>query len=188
MLVYNTAVANCGYYAVVLSLGGHYEFYHSTIANYYSRVFGFSRRTESLAFNNYYEYDGRAYPFDFSAIFGNCIVWGDLSQEFVYDAYHSDTLSVPFGFLFDHCMLKVDDNFDTSNSDVYKDLITSRDSLPNFKDIYNDFHLDTLSAAINKGSTIYSTYFPLDLDGVDRTLDLAPDLGAYEYVKHEEAR
>jgi len=188
LLVYNTVVANCGFYAVALSLGGHYEFYQSTIANYYSTVYRSSRKTQSLAFNNYFQYENKTYPFDFSAIFGNCIIWGELSEEFVYDAYHSDTLTVPFGFLFDHCMIKMKDDFDISNTDIYKDVITNKDSMPKFKDIYmGDFHLDTLSVAKDKGSTVYSTYFPLDLDGINRTLDSAPDLGAYEHIDNEEA-
>jgi hypothetical protein len=181
LLVSNTVIANCGYYAVVLGYGGQYEFYHSTIGNYYEFD---SRSTESLVFNNYYTVDDVNTAFDFSAIFGNCIVYGNLTNEFITD--FDTTGGAQFGFLFDHCMLKLDDDYDTSNDAIFKDIIRDNDSLPNFVDTYEgDYRLDTLSAAKDKGSTYYSTFYPNDQDGINRTDDGKPDLGAYERIEEE---
>ncbi len=181
MLVFNTVIANCGYYAVMLNLGGHYEFYHSTIGNYYKFS---SRKTESLAFNNYYEPDDGIKAFDFSSVFGNCIIYGDQKNEFITEFNTSTGAQV--GFLFDHCLMKLEDDFDTSNEDIYKNIIRHEGSLPNFVNTHEgNFRLDTLSAAKDQGSTYYSSFYPKDQDGVDRILDGKPDLGAYERVEGE---
>jgi len=187
MLVYNSVIANCGYYAVVLSYGGHYEFYHSTIGNYYE--YG-SRKTESLIFNNYYSIKNKntgvdeITAFNFNAIFGNSIIYGNLKNEFIADL--DTTGGAQIGFLFDHCLMKLDKEFDTSNETIYKNIYRNSDSLPNFVNTYEgNYRLDTLSAAKDKGSTYYSTYFKFDQDGIDRTLDGKPDLGAYERIEEK---
>jgi hypothetical protein len=182
-LVYNTTFANCGISAVFLSLGGNYEFYHSTIGNYYA-----SRKDPSLVFKNYYTVDKINTAFDFSAIFGNCIIYGNQENEFVADLDLTGNPEV--SFLFDHCMMKLDKEFDTSNELFFKNITRHADSLPHFVDTEEgDYRLDSISAAKNKGTSIYSTIFPFDQDGIDRNTDGKPDLGAYEWVgKEEETR
>lgn len=177
LLVFNSVIANCGYYAVVLNYGGNYKFYHSTIGNYYEFD---ARKTPSLVFNNYYIVDDIPTVFDFNADFGNCIIYGNIDNEFVYNLSEGNSV----GFVFDHCMMKLDDEFDTSNKDFYKNIIRHKDSLPKFINTYEgDYRLDTLSAAKDKGSTTYSILYPTDQDDVDRTIDGKPDLGAYERIE-----
>lgn len=181
--VFNTVVANCGYHAVMLSYGGYYEFIHSTIGNIYEFD---SRKSESVVFNNYYVVkEGESElitSFDFTAIFANSIIYGNVENELLFDLYGENNDEI--GLLFDHCMLKVDRDFDTSNGDVFKNIIRHKDSLPKFVNTYEgNFRLDTLSAAKDKGSTYYSTLYPIDQDNVDRTFDGKPDLGAYERVE-----
>ncbi len=180
VLVYNTTIANCGIRAVLLSLGGHSEFYHTTIGNYYDYA---TRKTESLVFNNYYVANkADTIAFDFTSLFGNCIIYGSLENEFATD--FASTGNPKIAFQFDHCMMKLNKDFDTSNDKLYVDIIRNPDSLPKFIDTYEgNFRLDTLSAAKDKGSTYYSQYFPLDQDGVDRNADGKPDLGAYERLE-----
>ncbi|MDA3894452.1 MAG: right-handed parallel beta-helix repeat-containing protein [Salinivirgaceae bacterium] len=179
--VINSVIANCGLRAVILAYGGEYQFIHSTIGNYYEFD---SRKTESIIFNNYYEVDDKITAFDFSALFANSIIYGNLENELLMDLNPTD--DVELGLLFDHCMIKLDDDFDTSNDQIFSNVIRHKDSLPNFTNTYEgDFRLDTLSAAKDKGSTIYSTLLPFDQDDVDRTLDDKPDLGAYERVEQE---
>jgi len=181
VLVSNTVIANCGYYAVLLLYGGHYEFYQSTIGNYYKFE---PRKTPSLVFNNYYTVNEINTAFNFSATFGNCIIYGDQENEFVID--FDSTGGAQFGFLFDHCMMKLEKEFDTSNEDIFKEIIRDKDSLPRFVDSsIGDFRLDTLSAAKDKGSSIYSNAFPIDQDGINRNADGKPDLGAYERIEGE---
>lgn len=181
LLVYNTVISNCGYYAVALIYGGNYEFYHTTIGNYYPANFGL-RQTPSVIFNNYY-YDKDKVPhvFGFSARFGNCIIHGNYENELAFDKF--DTQEVSFGFLFDHCLLKVPSDFNLSDTNIYKSITQKGDSGLFVNTSTRDFHLDSLSIAKNKGSKFYNQYFPLDLDGISRDADEAPDLGAYEYVK-----
>jgi hypothetical protein len=185
VFVSNSVIANCGYYAVLLAYGGHYEFYHSTIGNYYE--YG-SRKDPSLVFKNYYTVDKINTAFDFSAIFGNCIIYGNQENEFVADLDLTGNPEV--SFLFDHCMMKLDKEFDTSNELFFKNITRHADSLPHFVDTEEgDYRLDSISAAKNKGTSIYSTIFPFDQDGIDRNTDGKPDLGAYEWVgKEEETR
>jgi len=179
VLVYNSLIANCGMYAVVLSLGGHYEFYHTTIGNYYEFD---SRKTESLALNNYYVVNDIATVFPFNAKFGNCIVYGNIENELVVDKYPTE--EAPFTYVFDHCLMKLGKDFNTTDTNIFKKIIRHKDSLPKFMDTFeSDYRLDTLSAAKDKGSPFYSNYFPTDLAGKDRTLDKGPDLGAYERIE-----
>lgn len=179
LLVYNSVIANCGYYSVVLSYGGNYEFYHSTIANYYT----FDTRTnEALALNNYYVVNDEATVFPMNATFGNCIVYGSLKNELIIDSYPPDQIN--FDYVFDHCMLKLESDYNISDTNHFKSIIIHKDSLPKFKDTYEcNFRLDTLSAAKDKGNPYYSKFFKTDMDDNDRTLDKGPDLGAYERIE-----
>ena len=49
---YNDVIANCGYYATALLIGGEYEFYHTTIANYWGNYSSTVRSTPSLVLSN----------------------------------------------------------------------------------------------------------------------------------------
>jgi hypothetical protein len=49
---YNNVIANCGFYAAALLVGGSYEFYHTTIANYWGGFSTRARRTASLVISN----------------------------------------------------------------------------------------------------------------------------------------
>ncbi len=179
--VYNSVIANCGSYAVALTLGGSYEFYHTTIGNYYSFD---TRKDEALALNNYYVYNENATVYPFHSVFANCIIYGNLENELIVDKYPTDETT--FNFLFDHCMIKLPKNYDASDTNSFKSIIYHKDSLPKFMDTYeSDFRLDTLSAAKDKGLLLYSTYFPTDIGGNSRTIDGKPDLGAYERIEGE---
>jgi hypothetical protein len=73
---FNNLITNCGQFAVALTIGGSYEFYHCTIGNYW----GFSTRTTpSLLLNNYYvdvNSNIQVRPIS-KALFGNCIIYGN---------------------------------------------------------------------------------------------------------------
>lgn len=177
--VYNSVIANCGYYAILLSYGGQYEFIHSTIGNYYEAD---SRKTESVVFNNYYVVEEAITSFDFNAKFANSIIYGNLENEILLDLYAENGNEI--GLSFEHCMLKAGKDFNTSNSEIFKHIVRHRDSLPRFVNTYEgNFRLDTLSAAKDKGSVVYSALYPTDNDGNDRTMDGKPDLGAYERIE-----
>ncbi|MFC2096142.1 right-handed parallel beta-helix repeat-containing protein [Bacteroidota bacterium] len=178
IIAYNNLIANCGQFAVALTIGGSYEFYHCTIANYW----GYSTRTTpSLILNNYYYADNGSLVLRSinKALFGNCIIYGNKESEIFIDKHDDGDLI----YKFDHTLLRVASDFSTSNPENFQSIITNYD--PEFKDPFNgDFELDTLSKAKDAGAEEYGLMFPYDLNLENRTLDISPDLGAFERIEN----
>ena len=183
IVAYNDLIANCGYYAVALLIGGEYEFYHSTIANYWGNYSRQSRSTSSLVISNVLKVsnsDGSSdvYLGDLNkATFGNSIIYGNNPIE-VELGENEEKL---FNYQFDHCILQVPDTFNVSNKDHYKDVYIGIEYDPLFIDPYDEYNysLDTLSPAKDIGSVEICQYFPQDILDKDRLSDDGPDLGAY---------
>nr|NQU93725.1 hypothetical protein [Bacteroidota bacterium] len=167
----NCVFANCGQYALALTLGGAYDFRQTTIANYYN--YGL-RQTQSVVLNNYIEdNDGTIYAYPMNANFANTIIYGNRDEELAIDANAGDE----FIYTFDHCLLKT--SLDISDTSNYKSCF--KNTNPLFVDYaVNNYHLDSLSPAIDAGSIQIATTVPFDIDGVSRIE--SPDLGAYEWV------
>jgi len=174
---YNNLIANCGQIAVALTIGGSYSFYHCTIVNYW----GFSTRTTpALLINNYYiDINNNLHVRPLTkSLFGNCIIYGNKESEVLIDKTAGQT----FNYLFDHTLIKVNEDFPTNDTNYFKKIIVNHD--PNFKEPYNNnFELDTLSVAKDFGSTEYGSLFPFDINLNNRTIDNGPDLGAFERVE-----
>jgi hypothetical protein len=84
-------------------------------------------------------------------------------------------------YKFDHTLIKVDQEFSTSDPNYFDNVIVNND--PKFKDPYNgDFELDTLSIAKDFGKSEYGLMFPYDLNMQNRNSDSGPDLGAFERI------
>lgn len=188
---YNNVIANCGFYAAALLVGGEYEFYHTTIANYWGNYSSKSRTSASLVMSNVLVVEGKdgskvSYNGDLlKATFGNSIVYGNLTNEIEL----GDNGENEFNFLFDHCILQAPDTTDVSDQQHYQNVWLGSDYDPRFVDPYEAFNyqLDTLSAAKDMGKTAISDFFPLDLLNKNRLSDEGPDLGAYERItKHNE--
>ncbi|MFC2098499.1 right-handed parallel beta-helix repeat-containing protein [Bacteroidota bacterium] len=178
----NTLVTNCGQFAILLNIGGSYEFYHCTVGNYWSGGFS-NRNTPSLVLSNYYEdiYGGiQIRPIE-QAYFGNCIIYGNKEFEFGIDE-HPDS-KIPY--LFDHCLIKVDpEEFDLINTEHFVNVINLED--PMFLDYENsNFALDTLSPAKDKALYDIALNYPLDIKGESRLGSLGPDMGAYERYEND---
>ena len=173
----NCVIANCGQYAVALTLGGSYDFRQTTIANYWNYNF---RQTQSVVLNNYFEDNqGVVYAYPFSANFANTIIYGNQQNEFVIDENSSEE----FILTFDHCLLKTEN--DLSNTERYINCIKNEDPL--FVDYaVNNYELDSLSPVKNIGSIEIANTVPFDIKGVSRTE--SPDLGAYEWMPGEGRR
>jgi hypothetical protein len=184
---YNTVIANCGFYGAALLVGGEYEFYHTTIANYWGGFSAKPRKTSALTISNLVKYtrpDGTENVFKGDlkkAHFGNSIVYGNNPVELEL-GQQPDNL---FNYYFDHCIIQVPDTFNISDRNRYNNVFKGKDFDPKFVDPYKklDFQLDTLSPAKDRGSAVYSKLFPYDFKGIDRTADDGPDLGAYERVE-----
>ena len=166
----NCVISSCGQYAVVLSIGGNYDFRHCTVGNYYNYS---SRQTPSVVLNNYYEdifgnFQVRALN---KAYFGNCIIYGSVEEEVLLDNYST---SSTFNYTFDHCLLRT-----KINSDSLISCIKNED--PQFVDYRkNNYKLQGNSPAIGAGIPIG---VPQDIEGVDR--GSTPDLGAYQFVDED---
>jgi hypothetical protein len=184
---YNNVIANAGFYAVALLVGGNYEFYHTTIANYWGGYSTRARRTPSLVLSNTLvidQSDGSqiSYNGDLEkATFGNSIIFGNNLKELELGNNGENA----FNFLFDHCIIQVPDTFNTSNRDNYRNVWKGPRYDPKFIDPYDDFNyaLDTLSAAKDIGKLEFARQFPFDILNRDRLADDGPDLGAFERIE-----
>jgi hypothetical protein len=168
----NCVIANCGQYGVILNIGGKYDFRHCTICNYWTYN---TRQTPSLVLNNWYEdvYGNTQLRDLTKAYFGNCIIYGSLSEELLLDSV-SGAL---FKYNFDHCLLKTE--VSTSDANHFSNCLVN--SEPAFNNISsNDYSLTSSSAVIDKGLPGIALDIPFDILRHNRTNDAAPDLGAYE--------
>lgn len=168
----NNVIKNCGRYAMVLNIGGQYEFTHCTFANYYQ--YG-GRSTPSLLLNNYYEdINGNIQVRDLNqANFINCIIAGNLQHELELQ----NNAAGEFNYVFDHCLLQlaVDSSINAINQ---TNSIKVENQMTIFEDIEEgNVTLSSKSPAINSGKI---TSYIIDLLGNIR--DNSPDIGAIEKI------
>ncbi len=187
---YNDLVANCGFYAMALLLGGEYEFYHTTIVNYWGGYSNKARSTSSLTITNSLVYqDSKGQKVVYSgdlekATFANSIVYGNSPAE-IELATNNENL---FNYFFENCIVQVPDTFKTADKDHFLNVWKGPAYDPRFIDPYNDYNyaLDTLSPAKDVGNPIYGQLYPLDILNNDRTADKGPDLGAFERIEKKD--
>jgi hypothetical protein len=171
----NCVISDGAMYSCEL-VGGDYEFYHCTVANYYGRYANRAFSSATLRVANYYMDSTATVPMDVKkANFYNSIVYGPNIEELVF----SNKESALFNYLFDHCLLR-SKNLSNSVSSSFINITWNKD--PEFilkPKMY--LELDTLSPAKDAGDISIGQLYPLDLKMVDRTI--SPDLGAYERVE-----
>jgi len=175
----NCVISNCGQYALALTIGGDYQFYHCTIGNYWT--FG-TRTTPSLVLNDYYtSVNGNIIPREIeNAYFGNCIIYGANESEIVID---DDGFPGGINYRFEHCIVRTNPDMELP-SERFINCIVNIDPL--FIDANeNNLELDTLSLAKDAGDNVTAQFFPYDIKGVSRLSDNAPDLGAYERIENQ---
>jgi len=177
----NCLISKCGQFAIALLIGGNYKFYHCTIANYWGAFT--TRSTPAVVLNNYYkDIHGniQVRPIE-EAKFGNCIIYGSRESEFEIDSFPNSELN----YTFDHCVVKIDPElFNLNDENRFKTIFNRED--PKFISIEdNDYQLDTLSSAKDRGSINYAYPFPTDLNGNSRLEDDGPDIGAYERIEND---
>jgi len=172
----NDVISNCGKYLCALQYGGNYSFTQCTFANYWSQTNNASsgsqtRTTPSFFFNNYVD---ATFPLAFDSLFfANCIMDGNLGEEFQFD-----TTATP-GYMnkmkFDYCIMK------TQLYPTTLQHLVNQPAVFNNPSIY-DFHISPTasSAAKGTGNNIYLSppwNWNTDIEGNPR---IAPDLGAYK--------
>jgi hypothetical protein len=167
----------------VLNIGGSYDLRHCTIANFYD--YG-ARQSPSVLLTNYYIYENDTIPRPLeNAYFGNCIIDGNLDEEIGF----STTTQAAMQYTFDNCLIKTSRELEDESR--FPDSFVWSDSLYYRNPAEYDYHIDSLiSTAIDAGKLriiTETTDFDLryDKDGLNRTLDGKPDLGAYEFREEQ---
>lgn len=171
----NTVIANCGQHALILALGGNYDFRHCTFANYYNISF---RQTPSLLLNNYYtDTLQQVHVRDFGRLsFANSIIYGSMPEELAFDFLPGTAPS----FSFDHCLVKTSKNLPAPS---FVEVIRNRS--PEFAGIQaGDYRLKENSPAIGAANPQVALQIPVDILGHHRTV--RADIGAYQYYEIEE--
>ncbi|WGK64821.1 hypothetical protein [Croceiramulus getboli] len=182
----NVVINNSGLISLWASLGGTYNFTHSTFANYYTGGF---RNFPAVVLDNQLQIDTEEFLVaDLNANFLNCIVYGNTGEEFGLLA----NASAAFDFQFSNSLIRFDDDFDEfADNPLYDFSNTARftncliSELPDFKDPGNNaLQIGENSAASGLGDAVGASQVPLDLLGTARST--TPDSGAYESVLFEE--
>ncbi len=167
-----------------LILGGSYNFTHCTFASY-----GVDASAASLG--NSFCYKGTLTSCELQAInpmkarFQNCIFFGSRRDEIDFSDISGRQDPSLFDVKMDHCLVKVDELL-TDNESLYGDFFetfctncvngTRTDEL--FIDAdEDDYHLDTMSIAIDIGMQLAEP--TIDLEGNAR--DANPDAGCFEF-------
>ncbi len=178
---HNLVVANCGKNAITMRWGGRYDFYHTTVANYYSLP-GAARQTPSVVINNYY-IDAKGAPQVRPlerVYFGNSIIYGSLQEEIQFDMYPDNSNA---NIKFDYSLLR------TNLQNLWRSYFSNSlfNQQPRFNNfVENDYRLTESSPTVGKGSPEISLSFPADILGNSRAE--RSDMGAYQYYKIEKVR
>ncbi|MFL1011493.1 hypothetical protein [Flavisericum labens] len=184
----NVIINNSGLSSFAGTLGGKYNFTHSTIANYWDTS---ARQFPALLLNNFVlDEDNNAALADLTeANFNNCIIYGNDNPEILLDELEDD--NVVFNFKFTNCLIRFDSrntnltgpNYDLEDTNLYEGNIFNQD--PNFLNSdENQLIIGEDSAAINRGLASFALQVPFDILNIDRTT--SPDLGAYQHITFPE--
>jgi len=184
----NVVINNSGLSSFAGTLGGKYNFTHSTIANYWDDGF---RQFPAVLLNNFVlDEDNVATIADLTeANFNNCIIYGNDNPEILLDEI--EDASVVFNFKFTNCLIRFEDNnnnftganYDFNDTAKYEGNLFNEN--PNFKDVeLNEFLIGDDSAANGQGLASFATQVPFDILNVNRTS--SPDLGAYQHITFPE--
>ena len=179
----NVAIGDCGGSCTGLYFGGAYEFIHCTMANNWPSYFS-NRQLPALLLTDYfgnYDEDGNLIIYTGGvfekADFRNSVIYGNSRMELVIDSYEDQQMV----YRFDHCLTRIDeDSLDYRSDPLFTSIIN--DESPMLDSLFSP---DSLSPVIDAGLADHAILLPLDLYGNSRLEDLAPDLGAVEWVGSE---
>jgi hypothetical protein len=172
----NLLVGDCGQYSLALTGGGQYEFWHTTVANYWDYEV---RQTPAFFLTNAYQ-DAfgtvQVRPIE-ESFFRNGIIYGNIEREFELGF---NALSQP-NVQFRNMLLRT--NVATNDPTYFEASTIWRNTDPGFLSVADrDFRLGAGSFARNRGfpSPVQAL---IDLAGNNRNCDdgLGFDLGCFEY-------
>ena len=161
----NTLISNCISGSIYGKGRAYYRLRHCTLVN---QEDGLTREDGQplLYFDqNFNSLDGLEQKFSLKVI--NCIVWGNLSNELLFEPIE---LSRPVNLTLTNTIIK---SSDTTPFLVERNLYNQ---VPNFSDAPSNYSLNVNSPAIDAGLRLD---IEEDLKGKPR--DSKPDIGAYEY-------
>jgi len=187
----NVVMGNSGQSLLACTVGGIYDFKHSTFANYWRNSF---RQFPAVLVNNYMtsiDVNGNEMnsPNDLlEANFTSCIIDGNQDVEFLVDKIDGAL----FNFNVKNSLLKFDTTdtiilnnplFDFNDVAIYQNPILN--GLINFKNTEtNNFIIGQDSDANGNADTNAANLVPFDILGVHRVM--MPDIGAYQHITFEE--
>lgn len=186
----NLVINNIGFSSLACTIGGTYNFTHSTFANYWSSSL---RQLPAVLVNNFFTYFEDNTQFietrDLKeANFTNCIIYGNSNIELLLDNVEGAT----FNYNFKNNIIRFDDyndnfsgfpEYDFDDITHYQNNIFNED--PDFKEPYqNELIIGEESPGINMADQSSANLIPLDVLGIDRTT--SPDIGAYQHIIFEE--
>lgn len=181
---HNVVIGSAGQASLAATIGGTYNFTHSTFANFWNNGI---RQLPAVLVNNFFTYnDANGQEITETrelkaANFTNCIFDGNNNIEFILDKVDGST----FSYNISNCMIQFNDTNDSFTDVVELDFVNNNNYqdiiLNGFSDFRNsqkeDFIIGQDSDAINKGK---ATSFLQDILGIDRTTN--PDIGAYQNI------
>lgn len=183
---HNVVIGSAGEASLAVTIGGTYNFTHSTFANFWNNGI---RQLPAVLINNFFTYVDNGQEIVetrdlHAANFTNCIFDGNNNIEFLIDKVDGGRI---FNYNISNCMIKFNDtnNYFEGNSELdftnsfYQNILLNGNT--NFRNSQNqDFIIGQDSDAINKAKT---SIFNLDILGVDRNTN--PDIGAYQHIIFE---
>lgn len=181
---HNVVIGSAGQASLAATIGGTYNFTHSTFANFWNNGI---RQLPSVLVNNFFVYnDDNGQEItetrDLKAAnFTNCIFDGSNNIEFLLDKVDGSQ----FNYTISNCLIQFNDTDDSFAENLEMDLVNNPNyqniilnGFSNFRDTQNeDFIIGKESDAINKAKT---SIFTFDILGIDRTTN--PDIGAYQSI------
>jgi hypothetical protein len=183
----NLVIGNTGQSSLACTIGGTYNFSHSTFANYWNNG---ARQLPTVLVNNFFTYTNDASQEItetrdlHAANFTNCIIAGNNNVEFVLDKVDGSL----FNYSISNNMIQFNDinNSFTSTPELdFTDTSHFSNNILNgiihFKNTANnEFNIGQNNEGINKALNSAALLFPLDILGTDRTT--SPDIGAYQHI------
>ncbi len=184
----NVVIGNNGKASFSAMLGGKYNFYHTTMANYWQNS---NRQNPVVMLSDIFETQTAIYTANLEANFTNCIIYGNQNIELSLENKEATTT---FDYSFKNCVIKFADAnnqyvdnplYDFTNVTNYQNNIFNLD--PNF---YNtDTTLGKIDLIIGDDSSakaqadtsvLTDVILQKDILGVDRTT--TSDIGAYQHI------
>lgn len=178
----NTLVYNNGQNCAILTYGGNYNFNHCTFASY-------GNQSAAVRFDNFRCTDPPlcqdiVYVNQLNTTFTNCIFAGNETDEIFPIDWTDGQEPDLFNYSLRNCAVTVEEILEPELFPNFFDncenclSLSFNDTL--FLDIdNNDFSLDTMSIAIDKG--LFNSFITDDI--LDNSRDNMPDLGCFEFQK-----